>query len=266
MKKMVKLIAIDLDQTLLRNNKTISDYSAKVLKECQARGIIVAFATARSVAQSKRYVEQIEPNATVNSGGALVCAGIDVIYRRPMSVKVTNTLLQLLCSAEESIGYITIEINEGLFTNMPYISTEEFWTDSPSVVREDFSTNLDVEAFKVITSVYNDEILDTIASALPSIYVIKYTDENVVTFFDKGAGKRQGVTALATHYNIALEEIVAFGDDYNDLEMLKGGGVGVAMDNAIDETKDAADYICDTNENDGVAKWIEENLLNHNIY
>jgi len=258
MKKKVRMIAIDLDRTLLRDDKTISEYSVKVLKECQARGIIVAFATARSVDGSKRFVEQIKPDAVVNNGGSLVFAGDVVIYRRPMSVETTNTLLRLLHSAGKSVGYITTETNKGYFVNIP---KEKYWTHSPPAIHVDFEKDLDAEAFKVVAEVFDSEISKAAISALPLINVIEYTGEEFVQFFDKEAGKLQGVTALATHYNIALEEVAAFGDDYNDLEMLKGCGIGVAMDNAIDEAKAIADYICDTNENDGVAKWIWENLF-----
>ena len=55
---------------------------------------------------------------------------------------------------------------------------------------------------------------------------------------------------------------MAFGDDFNDVDMLDYAGVSVAMGNAPDQVKLVADYICDTNNNDGMAKWIEENLLN----
>jgi len=56
-------------------------------------------------------------------------------------------------------------------------------------------------------------------------------------------------------------EITAFGDDLNDIDMLEFSGISVAMVNALDNVKAVADYICDTNDNDGVAKWLEENLL-----
>ena len=55
--------------------------------------------------------------------------------------------------------------------------------------------------------------------------------------------------------------LVAFGDDINDLEMVKNCGIGVAVENAIDDVKAAAKYICGTNDNDGVAKWLEEHIL-----
>ena len=66
---------------------------------------------------------------------------------------------------------------------------------------------------------------------------------------------------LCENFCISSDEVVAFGDDYNDIKMLQYCGAGIAVANAIGEAKSAANFICDTNENDGVAKWIEENIL-----
>ena len=77
----------------------------------------------------------------------------------------------------------------------------------------------------------------------------------------KGATKSKAVSALALYWGINRLEIAAFGDDSNDIDLLSDVGVGIAMENALDEVKAVADHICDTNENDGVAKWIEENIL-----
>jgi hydroxymethylpyrimidine pyrophosphatase-like HAD family hydrolase len=66
---------------------------------------------------------------------------------------------------------------------------------------------------------------------------------------------------LAKIWNIEPSEIAAFGDDLNDIDLLRYAGYGVAMENALDEVKAVADYICDTNDNDGVAKWLEDNML-----
>ena len=77
----------------------------------------------------------------------------------------------------------------------------------------------------------------------------------------KDATKANAVAALSRYWNIAQSEIVAFGDDLNDIDLLTYAGVGVAVANALDEVKAVADDICDTNDNDGVAKWLEENVL-----
>ncbi|MBQ7167092.1 MAG: HAD hydrolase family protein [Treponema sp.] len=76
----------------------------------------------------------------------------------------------------------------------------------------------------------------------------------------KGATKEKAIEALCTCLNIPPEKIAAFGDDFNDIGMLKLCGRGIAMQNAIAEVKQAASEICASNENDGVARWIEEQL------
>ena len=71
----------------------------------------------------------------------------------------------------------------------------------------------------------------------------------------------EGIRHAAEYLNIDISQVAAFGDDYGDLDMIAGCGHGVAMGNAAEDVKAAAKYICDTNENDGVAKWLEQNVL-----
>ena len=78
---------------------------------------------------------------------------------------------------------------------------------------------------------------------------------------NKNARKRNPIRDIAYYFGLSLDEVAAFGDDYNDIEMLRDCGIGIAVANAIDEVKAAADYVCDSNDNDGVAKWLEENVL-----
>ena len=73
--------------------------------------------------------------------------------------------------------------------------------------------------------------------------------------------KWNAIKAVSDFYNINTDMLVAFGDDKNDLEMIKNCGIGVAVKNALDEVKNVAKYICETNNNDGVAKWLEKNIL-----
>jgi len=257
MKKSIKMVVSDLDRTLLRNDKTISDYTTEVLQKCKEQGIIVAFATARSADHSEKFIEKIKPDAVVLNGGSLAYVGSRVVYSRPMDIETTNTLLQILHSSE-FVRYITAETDKGLFAN---ISKAEYWPDFPPVYHVDFKESLDAHAFKVVAEIFDDKAILNIKSVLADINIIKFVNEDWVCFADKSANKLEGIKALAAHYNISIEEVAAFGDDYNDIEMLRGCGIGVAVGNAIDEAKVSANYICDTNENDGLAKWIEENLL-----
>ena len=78
---------------------------------------------------------------------------------------------------------------------------------------------------------------------------------------NRSATKINGIRLLAEHFDIPMEQIAAFGDDYNDIEMLKACGVGIAVANALPDVRAAADHIALSNEEDGEARWIAENLL-----
>ena len=78
---------------------------------------------------------------------------------------------------------------------------------------------------------------------------------------NKTATKEHALKKAAEYFNVPLADVIAFGDDINDIEMLKTAGIGVAVGNAISAVKEIADYVCGTNDNDGVAVWIEENIL-----
>src|SRR5699024_1999493 len=83
---------------------------------------------------------------------------------------------------------------------------------------------------------------------------------NIVEIVKKGINKAVGLHKLAHYYHIPQEQIIAFGDGDNDLEMIDYAGVGVAMENGIDELKHIANYVTNTNEASGVAGFLEEYL------
>ena len=88
-----------------------------------------------------------------------------------------------------------------------------------------------------------------------------YCGENWYAFLPETAGKVQAIQELANILNISLNEIVAFGDDKNDMEMLKMCGIGVAVDNAVSDVKDIADSVTLSNDEDGAAEWLAKNVL-----
>jgi Cof subfamily protein (haloacid dehalogenase superfamily) len=117
---------------------------------------------------------------------------------------------------------------------------------------------------KVVTGV-QPEILDTTivtfpANALPNFEMVK-SQSFLLEFLPKGVTKAYGIEKLIAHLDIKQSEVMAIGDEANDLPMIEFAGVGVAMKNATDEVKALATYITDDNEHDGVAKAIEKYAL-----
>jgi HAD superfamily hydrolase (TIGR01484 family) len=87
------------------------------------------------------------------------------------------------------------------------------------------------------------------------------SENEVLIVMNKDARKINAVSTVAAEFGISLSDVAAFGDDYNDIEMLRDCGIGIAVENAINEAKAVANYICGDCDNDGVAKWLEENVL-----
>lgn len=95
----------------------------------------------------------------------------------------------------------------------------------------------------------------------PDCCMISFSDENWYSFANKNSNKMNAIIEIAQFLSMDVSQIISFADDYNDIGMIKGCGIGVAMGNAIDEAKLEAKYICDTNDNDGVAKFLEKHIL-----
>jgi len=257
----IKLIATDLDNTLLRRDKTISDYTVGVFKRCRESGILIAFATSRSEFASQRFSARIKPDVFVSNGGSLVRVGETVIYSAPIPLDVTHAIIAS-CAANPNIKEIAVETANGYFNSQPIDPTWSGWIDYSHRQVVDFAMPIDYgEVYKI--SVYAsevDDVLETV-SKHDDMDVLCWTGEDWYQIKRVDVNKAAGLEHVARHLGISLADIVAFGDDVNDLEMLEKCGTGVVVANAIDEVKAVADYVCGDCDDDGVARWIEEGLL-----
>ncbi|MCL2167416.1 MAG: HAD family hydrolase [Clostridiales bacterium] len=259
-KKPLRLIVTDLDNSLLRRDKSISAYTKSVWEQCRTKGVFTAFATARSESASKRFMDWLNPDAMISNGGALVRAGDRVVYRAAMSREITNRLLQALLQSPGA-GYITVDTDEGYFVNQAVEENTPGWIDYLPAFPKDFSQGLDCDAYKVSAQLPDEDRARDILTVFPMIDVIPFYGENWYRYAAKGADKWDGVKALAAHLGLGRESVVAFGDDYSDLEMIRQCGVGVAVANGISEVKAAADDVCADCDEDGIAHWIEVHCL-----
>jgi Cof subfamily protein (haloacid dehalogenase superfamily) len=254
---MTKIIITDLDNTLLRRDKTISEYTIEVLKKCQSKGVKVAYATARSKQAYSKFLKQFVPDILISYGGALVSVGDTVIHRFDIP---PDTSSQIIKECLNTAGVLSVSaINE----SMAFSSDRKYILQKDSSYYEytDFSSNLNHRYLKISLRATDPAAVLKIASHYPMCDMLGYTNEDLYRFANPKAVKWNAVKSVAEYFNIGTESFVAFGDDYNDLEMLKNCGIGVAVKNAIDKVRFAAKYICETNDNDGVAKWIEEHVL-----
>ena len=259
MKFSIKMLAFDLDETLLRSDKTISLRTDKILARCRENGIKIVCATGRGPSVDKVAPEHLI-DGKISMNGAVARIDGNRVYSRPIPWQIARPLLMAL---EKRGLRISVEQHTNQFTNFDP-NTERTATQSIGFTLADFSS-LEEDADKIYIPLRSRDVAKETAyikQHLPdSLWITVGSHEHLAQIMHRDATKANAVSALADIWGIKLSEVVAFGDDHNDIEMIRNCGIGVAVANALDEVKAVADFICDTNDNDGVAKWIEENIL-----
>lgn len=251
-----KMILTDLDGTLLCSDGSISERTKFILKSCQDYGIYVVIATARYWIGAERYIEEIQPDYEITTDGTLIHRHGEQIYSSCLELEDTNQIIQDILARDDKTE-ITVAAGRQVLWNSKHISESE---KLHKAVYCDYRKPLSCQANKIVAELPDYETALEIANK-NNCRLQSYRGENWYAFLPESAGKIQAIKELARILNISLNEIVAFGDDKNDIEMLKMCGTGVAVANAVPDVKDAADSIALSNDENGVAEWIAKNVL-----
>ncbi|GKU27209.1 sugar-phosphatase [Clostridium folliculivorans] len=266
---MYKLIAIDMDGTLLKEDKTVSDITKKAIARAKKRGVKVVLASGRPIEGITRYLEALnlidEDDYVLSFNGALIqntktkeviskniLKGTDIAYLYGLSKELGVNI-----HAFDKTGCITPKMSK--YTEV------EGTINGIDVSEVDFDkVDSDADISKIMM-IDEPEILQAAIEKLPKEVYDKYTVVRSAPYFleflNKKSNKGEGVKALADYLGIKQEEVICVGDAGNDLHMIEFAGLGVAMGNAFDEVKQVANYVTSTNEDDGVAEVIEKFIL-----
>ncbi|NCC49534.1 MAG: HAD family hydrolase [Clostridia bacterium] len=251
----IQMIVTDLDCTLLRSDKTLSDDTVRILRQCQAHGIKVVFATARPKRTVIPYFDQVQADAVIAHNGAVIHVGEQTIHHCGIASDIKNDIL-LSISKDYPEVRLSVEINDILYANFDVTS---LWNGIQQR-KTDFTDLPDLPAEKIIIRVSSLDEMARYTRYLPENLYLEMNEElGLIMHVD--ATKHAAVARLADYFHCSLNETVAFGDNFNDVGMVRRCGIGVAVGNALDEVKAAADEICESNDNDGVARWLEANVL-----
>ncbi len=257
----IKMIVTDLDNTLLRRDKTISNYTERVFDHLQERGVLVAFATSRSAQASARFRQIIRPDVNITSGGAIATMGGQQLFRAAIDIGTASAIIHEL-KKSEGIFQITADTEEHYFDSKPIDKSWLGWVDYSNSITTDFTEQLPVpDVFKITPKAANKDAVSEIVSKFESVDVLNFTGEDWYQIKSRKASKMLAIMAVCKQLHIQPAQVVAFGDDYNDIEMLSECGIGIAVDNAIDECKAVSNYVCNDCDADGVARWLKEHLL-----
>ena len=251
----LSLILSDLDGTLFHNDKSISDYTKQVIVKAQKAGLLFGISTARAKVNALNFLQGIKPDFLISNGGGLVTCGEKIIYSCEFSVTEARKLIKAAFDVLGQDAVISLDNDRGLYSNSREELGDKFWTFN------DFS-DFQEPVMKMCLKTLDKEKVEKIASCigLEQVEYLPFSDIPWYKLSRKEASKERAIKALCEYSGITSKEIAAFGDDFNDIGMLKFCGRGIAMKNAIDEVKLIADEICLSNEDDGVAKWIEKYL------
>lgn len=250
----IKMIVTDLDGTLLRKDKSISEYTKKILSKCQRQNIKVVFATARPERTTYPYLDCILPDAIISNNGAKISCKEKELQVFEINAKTVQKIVTQLLDMEMRF---CLDYEDFSLTNCLDYQSWKNW----NALFSNFK-NYDPNGVQKIAvqasdlSQFSDMRLEEYGC---SVYANQNDKWYMIT--DNEASKTAALKYLSIYYDLSLHEIVAFGDDYNDIDMLGSCGVGVAMENSVTEIKKYAQYLCPSNDKDGVAMWIEKNIL-----
>ncbi len=252
----ISIILSDLDGTLFRNDKSISDFTKQTIRQAQSKGLLFGICTSRAKVNAIKFLDGIEPDILITNGGGIVYYKEQKIYNCEFTVEECR---KLIAAAFEVFGKditLSVDNEHALYSNSHEELGDKFWT---------FNDFLDFRepCMKMCIQSLDKEKVEKVASVigLENVDYLPFSDIPWYKLSKKGATKEKAIEELCRHLNITSSQIAAFGDDFNDIGMLKFCGAGISMENAIDEVKKAAASVCASNENDGVARWIEKNLL-----
>ena len=267
---MYKLIAIDMDGTLLKDDKSISKATESAIIKAKKRGIKIVLTTGRPLEGIKEYLKQLHlispSDYAITFNGASIVNTMDGKEIYSCFLKGSDFTYLYNLSKELNV-YMHSYSKLGCITPFPLSKYTKLEGDINKIPVHEIDPKIiepDENIVKVLM-VEEEEKLDRAFNNLPKEVFSKYTVVKSAPYFleflNKETNKGNAVKMLAKQLNIEPHEVICIGDAGNDVHMIKYAGLGVAMGNAFKEVKEIADYITDTNENHGVAKVIDKFCL-----
>ncbi|MCI8711671.1 MAG: Cof-type HAD-IIB family hydrolase [Ruminococcus sp.] len=251
-----RLLLFDLDGTLLRSDKTISPRTARALEKCRKRGVMLGICTSRARQNAMFFIKQLQPDVFIASGGAVAKYKDEYVCRLEFSREETG---RVIAEARRICGddcKITVDTMDAQYWShgMDSDGQDKSWSKGIYTDFSDFEEN----ALKICVDPSDEIQAGRLREALSEYDCVRFSDGGWYKFTRKEATKEHAIRKICAMCKIQLEEVIAFGDDYVDIGMLEVCGKGVAMGNAVEAVKEHADVVIGGNDEEGIAKYLEE--------
>ena len=278
-----RMIAIDLDGTLLSPEGKVTERTKTAIHKCLSAGMLVCFATGRNWTESRAVLEMVDHyHHAVFAGGAMVIdTERDVTLHRQ---GVDPTLSREVCGVLEETGHAVLALQDTGAAGVDYLVSDEVPLNAETVhwmsvtsakvhavaglsrYSHEHTIRLGmVAAPEEVTKVYEQLQQRFGERIFCQKFFIPPAGVEVLEIFDPAVNKWEGILHVARHHGIEPHQIIAIGDDVNDVPMLSRAGLGVAMGNAREVAKAAAKKIIGSNRDEGLAAFLEELVAQHAV-
>lgn len=270
----IKAVFFDLDGTLFTGTRGVANSTKKAIEGLKKKGILVGIATGRGPAFVYPLLEDLKLDFAVTFNGQYIFTPKEVIYENPIDEEVIR---KIVTYALEHHRDISIGIAKGvngsgllkfgetrtagvLAKVLPKGTSDVAKTSMKHVFRRFFPQADFTEILK--DPVYQMMMIAPKADTpkfekeFPELQLTR-SNPYSVDLIPKDAGKLKGIGLLGKKFDFNLEQVICFGDSENDLSMINGVGLGIAMGNAQAVVKKEADYVTDSNNSDGIAKALD---------
>ncbi len=262
-----KLLALDLDDTLLNEEFTISEKNRDAIYKAIEKGVTVTLATGRMFRSALPYAESLGLDVPlITYHGALVktARSQEEIFHCPVPLDIAREIID---TTEKEDRHLNIYVKDRLFVrednemirlyvsiaNVEYQAVGnlmEFLKEGPTKIT---MITTEENILKNYWDMFSEKYEQKLHVVPSKPYFLEITNAR--------ATKGQALKALASSLGVKREEVIAVGDSYNDIDMIQYAGVGAAVENARKDVKKAADYIAASNVEDGVAQVIQKFIL-----
>jgi Cof subfamily protein (haloacid dehalogenase superfamily) len=254
----IKLVAVDLDGTLLDRSKKVSERAATALKCLPNTGVKVVIASARPPRSVRQIYQELGLDTwQINYNGALIWdePAQQPVFHRPMHPKLVRMMIERCRDMFEEV-LVSCEVLDKWFTDR---DEHTYTTETGKLFKPDVICPVEQICAQPITKLMllgDPRIISRLESLLLEEFggkvTLLHTDNDLLQIMDNRVSKAVALQKIAAHYGVKPAEVMAIGDAPNDVGMLQFAGVAIAMANAQDVVKEVADWIAPSNDEHGV--------------
>ncbi len=268
-----KMLVTDMDYTLLNKEKKVSDRNREALRRAMEKGVHMVVATGRIYTSARIYAKLLGLSTPIiASNGAIIKDASKTVFRDILSQDTVREMLRLCHKYGAYCHFFT----ENTIYSEKLINVSLRYTEWNKYVGEEDQVKIRIvddgeeiveaaktEVLKAVVFDEDDEKIQKLRDGIMETGIVSVSQsmKHNLEVMNKGVTKGNAVRILAQMYGINREEIIAIGDNENDISMIEYAGLGIAMGNAEEILKRAADHVTGDYQEDGVAEAIEKFIL-----